>query len=119
MSTLRDGAIATLSRVISELDGYVVIRRRNDERAATLIGTVKSHVVALRDHYTSDVSEPLPPLAAEELRELSDFMAKLGEESGNEHARSDLKHVAGLIDVFITSNNIAIISDSRYRFDRD
>lgn len=42
----------------------------------------------------------------------------MGEESRNEHASRDLKHLAGLIDVFITSNNIVISSASRYRFDR-
>jgi hypothetical protein len=118
MSTLRDDAVATLSVSISELDGCILILEGRDDRAAAVISSAKPHVVALRDKYADGAPAPLPELAAQEMRELSDLLEKMGTESGNEHAKRDLVHESRRLNFFITSNNIMIDSDARYRFDR-
>lgn len=118
MDSLRDDAIATLSFSISELEACVLNLERHDDRAVAIIRSAKPHVVTLRDRYASGAPEPLPALAAQELRELSDLLEKMGEESGNEHAARDLKHESGRINHFIMSRNIMVDSGAQYRFDR-
>jgi hypothetical protein len=118
MSTIRDEAVAILSWTISELDGCALNLDGHDDRAAFSIRSAKPHVVALRDKYAEGASSPLPPLAAQELRELSDLLEKIGEDSGNEYAARDLKHESDRISHFIMSHNIMVDSDARYQFDR-
>jgi hypothetical protein len=118
MSTLREEAVAILSWSISELDGCVENLDGHDDRAVAVIRTAKPLVVALRDKYASGAPAALPALAAQELRELSDLLEKMGTESFNQYAERDLKHESERISHFIMSHNIMVDSDARYRFDR-
>ena len=118
MNPLRDQAIAILSWSISELDGCVMNLEGHDNRAVAVIRAARPHLTALRDRYADGAPTPLPALAAQELRELSDLLEKIGTESGNQYAERDLKHESDRISHFIMSHNVMVDSDARYQFDR-
>lgn len=117
MNSLRDQAIATLFYGISEVEGSARNHRGHDDRAAQVILSAKPYLVALRDKYDDGAPEPLPALAAQEMRDLSDILRKIGEESRNPRAERDLKQVAGLLDPVLLYPNLFVDSDGRFQFD--
>lgn len=92
--------------------------RGHDDVASAIIRDAKPAVIELHEKYKAAADQPLPARAAQELRELSDYLRNTGKTSGNALAERDLAFEADRLDFFITSHGLVVGSGGVLLFDR-
>jgi hypothetical protein len=115
MSTLRDRVVGLLSVTIDELRANERNHEGHDDVAVKIVAKARVIVSTLRDRYADGAPKALHRTAAQETRDLSELLEKIGKDSGNANAARDLEYAARRLNFFIVTN-ADVNGDVKFRF---